>query len=157
MVAVATSVDSGAAVYATLPATLGLQVGMVVQDPNGYHWRMLVKNNSGGTIAAANGFALVFSGNVNLYQVVASSAANQLVVGCNDLSGQTIPIAGFFWMTIKGPANFLCLNATAAGAIVNSSATTGQLATGVTAGAQTNITNTVLVGGSPALSPCWMG
>ena len=59
-------------------------------------------------------------------------------------------------MTYKGPANFLMLNGTAAGAIVNSSATTGQLATGVTAGAQTNIVNTVLVGGSPALSPGWM-
>ena len=90
-----TSVDSGAAVYATLPSALGLQVGMIVQDPNTPHYRMLVKNATGGTIAAANGFALVWSGSVLLYQVVASSSANQLVIGCNDLSGQLIPIAGF--------------------------------------------------------------
>lgn len=114
--------------------------------------------------------ALKFSGSPASYLLTDTTAANQQVVAVNDLSGgsasnQHSATSGAAvthnycaWVTVRGLCFPLTLNGTAADAFVCSTGTAGQVAT-VTVGSdiQGNLSNLVLVGGSPASSPSFLG
>lgn len=151
-----TSVDYGAAVYGTsLPPGLGLQAGMVVQDPNTNHYRMLVINGSGGSLTAAAGDALVWSA-ASTFTVTTSSAIQQKVVGVNDLSNAAVVASGYFWMTIQGPvAKVKTTGTPAAGILLVTTATAGTLGA-----VTTNVTSCDLVATAATVSganAAWMG
>jgi hypothetical protein len=93
----------------------------------------------------------------NVYQVTPTTAINQLVVAVNDLALQSLTANYFTWFKVRGLAFPLVASATAAKAIVASSATAGTLYA-ATAGTdlQGDMVNTALVGGSAAASPVYM-
>ena len=120
------------------------------------------------TSTAANA-ALETSGNGNLYKVTATTGTNTLCIAVNDLSGgsatnnNTATSGGIVtvnycaWVKRKGLAFPLVAASVGAAAIVAPSGTAGVLYA-ATAGTdlQGNIVNTVVVGGSQAVSPCFM-
>ncbi len=120
------------------------------------------------TTTAAN-MALVVSGNANLYKVAASGAVTDLVIAVNDLaggsatnnntstSGGAVLVNYCAWAKRKGLAFPLVKANVAAGVCVSPTATAGTLDTSVAAThMQAMIGNTVVVGGSDAVSPCFM-
>ncbi len=143
------SVDSGAAVYTLLSqlTNIGLQVGQIMQDVNSNHYRMLVQNNSGGTLTAAAGDALIWSSN-SAKSVTTSSAIQQLVVGINDLSGQSVANGNYFWMTIRGDvAKVKTTGSPAANVILATTAIAGTLgAIGASVTQTTIVTTAAAVG-----------
>jgi hypothetical protein len=103
------------------------------------------------------------------YEMKATSAINQLVIGVNDVSGgsatnNNTATSGSVvtnnycaWVKVKGLAFALTAASVGAGAIVASSGTAGELYA-ATAGTdlQGNIVNTIVVGGSAAVSPVFI-
>ena len=97
------------------------------------------------------------------YLVTSASAANQLLVGVNDLSGGSasnphsltsggvVTVNYCAWITVRGVCFPLVKANAAADAILITTSTLGKLDAGTDAG---NCVNLVLVGGSDAASPC---
>lgn len=120
------------------------------------------------TSTAANA-ALIISGNANLYQVTASTAANQQVIAVNDVSGgsasnnNTVSSGGIVtvnycaWVKRKGIA-FPLAKANAGATVMLVSGTTAGILAAAIAGTdiQGNIVNSVVVGGSDAVTYAFM-
>jgi hypothetical protein len=146
-------------VYTALPLGSGLQLGQgeLLYDGSIVEFFQFLASTAAGN-------ACTPSGSSALYTVTPTTAALQLVQVINDRSGaglygtnSTIAANSYAWGTVRGNCFPLLLNATAAGKFVISTVTTGQLkAYTVGTDIQANIYNTVLVGGSPAQSPCVM-
>ena len=113
--------------YATAAAlaAAGLTVGMVVQDPNTGHERMLVKNTT-GTLAANAALKFVTPAS---YVVGPVTASGDYTIGANDLVGSTVTDSYYFWMTTKGFMTVLLATSINAGVIVASNGTSGTLGT----------------------------
>lgn len=144
-------------VYTAIPTGSGLPLGQVEMLYDGSFVQFLQFVAS----TAANK-ACTISGSAINYQVTPTTAAEQLVLTCNDRSGGglntsnvTIAANSYGWATIRGIGYPLLTAATAAGKFVVSTSTSGTLSA-FTAGTdiQSNIYNTVLVGASAASSPC---
>lgn len=153
-----TTVDSGSAVYTSLPVGLGLTAGMIIQDPNTAHFRILVQNNSSGS-TIANNAALIWTtaSNATGYLVDASTAAAQVIAGVNDLANSTIAAGSFFWMTYKGPATVLVAASVSSGVQVVTSSTAGQLGAASTSAAN-QMTNVIVraASGSGGATAAWI-
>ena len=123
--------------YTDLTGT-GLIAGQVEKVPNSPNEKMLVLNDSTGTIP--DGSALKFkSGSASSFIVKANTAATIPVIGVNDNVGTTaIPVSTYFWMTYKGLCKPLCANGTAINDIVGPSAVAGTLGA-IGTGMQQNI------------------
>jgi hypothetical protein len=95
-----------------------------------------VQNTSAGALPA--NYALRIGGTtwVSTYQVQATSAANQYVLGCNDQSLISITASYAFWMKTGGLMLPLVATSLTQGIMVASSATAGTLST-ATAGSAT--------------------
>lgn len=93
----------------------------------------------------------------NNFVTIPTAAVNDLVICVNDRCNQNLAANSCTWFTLRGLAFAQTLNAVAAGKIVAASGVAGQLY-GATAGTdnQGDIVNTVLVGGSAAISPVYM-
>ena len=98
------------------------------------------------------------------FQVTPTTAALRAIIGINDRAGGglgtsniTMAANSYGWFTVQGTCYPLCVNALAANTWAVSSATTGQLAAAVPSTSYSNnVYNLVVVGGSPAQSPCVM-
>lgn len=148
-------------IYTSLPTASGLKAGDSSLLTDGSRVQFVLCNAQ----FTANQAGIIFSWPTN-YSVTPSTAANQYVIAVNDRTstttgfptGATVAAASYTWMTVKGLCYPLCAAATGAAAFVVSGAAAGTLnATTLATDAQSNITNLVLVGGSAAASPCFMG
>jgi hypothetical protein len=146
-------------------AALGAQLGMVAQVANTPKFAMLVQYNSSssnGTMTAADGTALKLVADpvasVSNYIVDWTSAASNIMLGCNDNSTFSVPVGYYFWITIGGPAQIKLAASISAFAMVNASSTAGQLAAASTTAAnqQTNIQATAASGGSGGKTDCYI-
>jgi len=92
----------------------GLQLGMVVQDANGPHYRMLVQCNPSAGASLSVNAALKFVGTTLNYQVDMIAATTDIFVGVSDQAGVVIPASNYFWMTVRGPMTVLTKGAVTA-------------------------------------------
>lgn len=141
---------------ATVPsAGAGPLVGNYTLLPDGTQVQFLqatatFNKNLAGKIATATVWQ-------NNFATIPTAAANDLVICVNDRSALNLTANYYSWFTVKGLAFAQTAASVAAGKIVASSATAGTLY-GATAGTdlQGTIVNTVVVGGSAAVSPVLM-
>lgn len=117
----------------------GLQLGMVVEDPNTGHYRMLVQCNPSASASLKINGSLKFVGTTIGYVVDMTSATTDFVCGFNDNAGVVIPAGNYFWMTTSGPVTMLVQNAVTANTAVTPSTTTGTLQAITGTNVQTNL------------------
>lgn len=146
--------------YTALPTGSGLQLGSTEFLFDG----TLVQFFQFLASTTANK-ACTFSGSSLAYTVTPTTATLQFVLTCNDRSGgglagtiTTVAANSYAWGTVRGTGYPLVTASVAAGKFQCSTATSGLLNT-VTAGTdiQSNLYNTVIVGGSNAASPVYFG
>jgi len=143
-------------VYTALPVGSGLQLGSteLLFDGSIVQFLQFVASTIAGAACTVYGSAIN-------YQVTPTTAALQLVLTCNDRSGGglgtgqvTIAANSYAWGTIRGIAYPLVATTIAAGKFLVSTTSTGVLsAFTVGTDIQSNIYNTVTVGGANAQSP----
>lgn len=119
------SVDNVEAVYATLPEGLGLQVGMVVQEPNTGNFYQLVQHNAAALAALGIGYGVKWLAPED-YTVEFIEDIADFTVGGN-ANAVTIPAGSYFWMLKEGRGELFVLAGATAGLIIAATATDGKL------------------------------
>ena len=116
--------------YSSLTGT-GLSVGMTKEVPNTPNVKMLVQNDSGGTLA--DGAALKFTTPAS-FLVAADASAAIPVIGIQDNVGGTVAVNLYFWASIEGFCYPLVATGTSIGDLLNPSAASGVLGPYATTG-----------------------
>jgi hypothetical protein len=113
-------------VYASLPQALGLELGMVVQEPNTGDFRQLLQADPLAAAPLKVGGALKLTGD---YVVDMTAALGDIVYAVSDLAGVVIPAGSYFWATIQGNMNPLVADGVSADELLVASAVAGVLDT----------------------------
>ena len=122
-----TQVDSISAVYETLPAGLGLQLGMVRQIPNTNKFCQLVQAYASASVSLSVGAMLYLeNGNANSPVVDMTQSATSPLFAVNDNAAAAVPAGYYFWATISGPCTVTTSTGDATNTFEVPSATAGQ-------------------------------
>ncbi|MGH9551400.1 MAG: hypothetical protein ACRD3W_18590 [Terriglobales bacterium] len=122
----------------------GMAVGMKKMSADGLSELTLVRNTSGGAIAAHK--ASKFFG--ASFQVGPVAAVGDITFGSNDKPAASIPDQSYFWLSTRFYINPLLAAGVALGTTVSSNATSGTLgANGAVDNDQTNIVAMAASGG----------
>jgi len=144
-------------VFTTLPTGLGYKLGDLIYPAVATGNGILYNGNAvqlfqvaASSTCPANGSFQLFGG-ATTFQIAATSAINQLVIGINDLSGSALTAAQYFFGTISGYTSVLEAASVAANTVIVSSTTAGTLAAAVAGTSlQANIQSQVASGAGGA-------